>query len=95
MALEQSQVVLHLFVYNDCSADVFLGLWTSAYKKMKRFYKSCKASNIYLKELKYSKAKHYEIHESERKSNPKIQPNHRLLKLQQNQHFSPQLVVQT
>ena len=52
---------------------------------MKRFHKSCKASNINLKELKYSKAKHYEIHESERKSIPKIQPNHRLLKLQHNQ----------
>ena len=56
---------------------------------MKRVYKIFKASNVYLKELKYSKAKHYVIKELERKSNQKIKANHRLLKLGQNQHFFP------
>ena len=66
-------------------------------RKMNHFYKIFKGSNIYFseKKLKYSKAKHYVIKESERKSNQKLKPNHRLLKLRQNQHFSPQLVVQT
>ena len=56
---------------------------------MKRFYKSCKASNICLKELKYSKAKHYELHESERKSKKKTILFHRTPQVQK-QHY-PQI----
>ena len=82
LKLEQSQVVLHLFVYKNCSADVYIFRTLNGWlTKMKRFYKNFKASDIYLKELKYSKLKHYVIMESERKSKNKIKPNHRLLKL--------------
>ena len=56
-ALEQSQAVLHLFVYDSCSADVYIFRTPNGWlTKIKRFHKILKVSNISLKELKYSKA---------------------------------------